>query len=61
MSCLIAVRDLASNTVHILTDAASTYMKDAIVARIHCKQVITRAGVAVGGYGPGPALRQARR
>jgi hypothetical protein len=48
-------------TVHLLTDAASTYLENGIVAAIHEKQIVTRCGAVVASMGLwSPALRFAK-
>jgi hypothetical protein len=54
MSALIAV--CATDAVHLLTDAAATFLDSGIVAAIHSKQIPLRNGAVVTGVGSYAAI-----
>jgi len=49
MSALIAVN--AGDAIHVLTDGASTFRKNGVVAVIHPKQIATPFGAVIAGMG----------
>jgi hypothetical protein len=46
----------ATNAVHLLSDAAATFLDSGVVAAIHCKQVPLRSGAVVTGAGSYAAI-----